>query len=122
MDDRWDLVTLFICVASYVCVAAPGIYHGTLRYESAADDLIDGAQLLPYPSLPVPPISPGHAASPSAEIPTSIALTEFHFILLYKDQVVGVCNLDEKLTYEEIIPLVSLSILLVSVIDFLRIV
>jgi hypothetical protein len=34
-------------------------------------------------------------------------LTEFHFILLYKDHVIGICNLDKKLTYEEVIPLVS---------------
>jgi vacuolar protein sorting-associated protein 18 len=42
-------------------------------------------------------------------MPTSIALTEFHFILLYKDRVAAVCNLDEKLTYEEPLPLVSLA-------------
>ena len=40
------------------------------------------------------------------EVPLSIALTEFHFLLLYKDRIAAVCNLNEKLTYEEILPLV----------------
>lgn len=87
---------------------APGIYHGTLNYESNSDDLIDGASLLPYPPLPSPSTSPSrNGSSATAEIPTSIALTEFHFVLLYKDEVIGVCKLDEKLTYQEIVPLVS---------------
>jgi Pep3/Vps18/deep orange family len=106
LDDRLTLLFLlvFVCLT---LIVAPGIYHGTLNYESNSDDLIDAAQLLPYPPLPVPPISPGHEAPTSTEIPTSIALTEFHFILLYKNSVVGICNLDEKLAYEEVISLVS---------------
>jgi vacuolar protein sorting-associated protein 18 len=85
---------------------APGIYHGTLNFESTSDDLIDATQLLPYPLFPSSPSSLG-SNSPTAEMPISIALTEFHFILLYKDRIASVCNLDEKLTYEEPLPLVS---------------
>jgi hypothetical protein len=110
LDDRSHLLSYFAFVLHWLSVVAPGIYHGTLNYESNSDDLIDAAQLLPYPSLPVPPISPGHEASASTDIPTSIALTEFHFILLYKDSIAGICNLDEKLTYEEVVPLVSASL------------
>lgn len=74
-----------------------GIYHGTMNYNEAnSDDFIDAADLLPYPY--------------TEELPTSIALTEFHFILLYKDRIVGVCNLDQKLTYEESLALVSRSL------------
>ncbi|KAF7985304.1 hypothetical protein HWV62_6475 [Athelia sp. TMB] len=78
-------------------MTGPGIYHGTLNYESTSEDRIDSAQLLPYPTFPD---SPGHE-----DHPTSIAVTQFHFILLYRDHVVAICNLDEKMTYEEIIPL-----------------
>ncbi|GLB36022.1 putative pep3/Vps18/deep orange family protein [Lyophyllum shimeji] len=78
-------------------MTGPGIYHGTLNYESATDDFVDAAQLLPYP-----PIST-NAEAP--ETPRSIVLTEFHFILLYKDRIAGVCNLDDQLKYEESIPL-----------------
>lgn len=35
-----------------------------------------------------------------------MALTEFHFVLLYKDRIVGVSSLNEQLAYEDIIPLV----------------
>lgn len=87
--------------------AAPGIYHGTLNFESASEDFIDAAQLLHYPAFTAAPASPGRDATATTEIPTSIALTQFHFILLYRDQVVAICNLDEKMTYEEVIPLVS---------------
>ncbi|KII93824.1 hypothetical protein PLICRDRAFT_49843 [Plicaturopsis crispa FD-325 SS-3] len=86
-------------------MTAPGIYHGTLNFESTSDDLIDGAQLLPYPILSPTSSSPDRGASTTAEAPVSIALTEFHFLLLYKDRITGVCILDEKLAYEESLPL-----------------
>ena len=35
-----------------------------------------------------------------------MALTEFHFMLLYRDRVIGISNLNEQLTYEEQLPLV----------------
>ncbi|KAF9244574.1 Pep3/Vps18/deep orange family-domain-containing protein [Melanogaster broomeanus] len=80
-------------------MTAPGIYHGTLNFDPNSDDHIDSTQLLPYPSF-------GSAASPPPpEVPTSIALTEFHFILLYGDRIVGICTLDGQQTYEDVIPL-----------------
>jgi hypothetical protein len=82
----------------------PGIYHGSLNFETNSDDLIDAAQLLPYPTFPA---SQSLASSETAETPVSMALTEFHIILLYKSRIAGVCSLDEKLTYEESLPLVS---------------
>lgn len=42
------------------------------------------------------------------DAPISMALTEFHFVLLYKDRIAAVSTLDEKLAYEEILPLVRL--------------
>ncbi|KZT75150.1 hypothetical protein DAEQUDRAFT_659721 [Daedalea quercina L-15889] len=71
----------------------PGIYHGALNYGSSSDDLIDGAQLLPYPAVM------------ASRMPLSMALTEFHFMLLYRDRVIGISNLNEQLTYEEQLPL-----------------
>lgn len=76
-----------------------GIYHGTLQFDSNSDELIDGAQLLPYPLLS----SQGAIGLPDP--PLSVALTNFHFLLLYQDRLVGVCNLNEKITYEEFLPL-----------------
>lgn len=67
------------------------MYHGKLNFESTTDDLIDAADVLPYPDNR-PPIS--------------MTLTEFHIVLLYRDRVLAHSILDKKLTYEEILPLV----------------
>uniref|UniRef100_A0A0W0FGN9 Uncharacterized protein n=1 Tax=Moniliophthora roreri TaxID=221103 RepID=A0A0W0FGN9_MONRR len=77
---------------SLAWMTGPGIYHGNLNFESTSDDLIDSADVLPYPGE-------------SAEFPVSIALTEFHYVILYKDRIVGVCSLDDSLAYEEPLPL-----------------
>lgn len=76
----------------------PGVYHGALKFDGDAESHIDGAALLPYPA---------QSDNSIPENPLSLSLTEFHFILLYKDRVIGICNLDDKLTYEETLPLVS---------------
>ncbi|KAJ7275181.1 Pep3/Vps18/deep orange family-domain-containing protein [Mycena haematopus] len=75
-----------------------GVYHGTLNFDSQTDNFIDGGDLLPYPSS-------FDGSGPPVWTPSSMALTEFHFVLLYGDRVVGVCNLDKKQTYEEPLPL-----------------
>ena len=36
-----------------------------------------------------------------------MAVTEFHFVLLYKDRIAAICSLDERLAYEEVMPVVS---------------
>ncbi|KAF8640380.1 hypothetical protein AX17_000050 [Amanita inopinata Kibby_2008] len=78
-------------------LTGPGIYHGSLRFDLECEDQIDSAQLLAYPSL--------QADSHVTQTPLSIALTEFHFILLNKDRILAVFNLNEKVAYEEAIPL-----------------
>ena len=89
----------------------PGIYHGNLNFESTSDDFIDNTQLFHYPTFTNSP-SGSLGDAPLSDPPTSIALTEFHFVLLYFDRIAGICILDEKLAYEEILPLVSKMLLL----------
>ncbi|RDX50413.1 hypothetical protein OH76DRAFT_1402447 [Lentinus brumalis] len=85
---------------------AAGIYHGNLDFESTSDDLIDGAQLLPYPIMASSPsLSPTRQNTASSTVPISMSLTEFHFLLLYRDRVLGISNLNEQLAYEELLPL-----------------
>ncbi len=89
-------------------ITAAGIYHGNLDFESTSDDLIDGAQLLPYPIMASSPsLSPTRQNTASSTVPISMSLTEFHFLLLYRDRVLGISNLNEQLAYEELLPLVS---------------
>lgn len=44
------------------------------------------------------------------ETPISLALTEFHFLLLYKDRIRAVCQLNDQIVYEEMIPVVRVKI------------
>ena len=81
---------------TFQCVG-PGIYHGSLNLETEGEDHIDTAALLPYPTS---------SGNDVPEVPLSLNLTEFHFILLYRERVVGICNLDDRMTYEETLPLV----------------
>jgi len=81
-------------------VSGQGIYHGSINYETSSEDHIDTAQLLQYPLIAA---SPGNEQS---KIPISLSVTEFHFVLLYDDRIAAICNLDEKKTYEEILPIV----------------
>lgn len=81
-----------------------GIFHGNLNFQSTSDDFIDAADVLPYP----PSITDG------VETPLSIALTEFHYMVLYRDRIVGICQLDDKIAWDEPLPLVRPSFTLVS--------
>ncbi|XP_006454639.1 hypothetical protein AGABI2DRAFT_176125 [Agaricus bisporus var. bisporus H97] len=76
-------------------MTAAGIYHGSLKIDTEAEDHIDNAQLLPYPTL---------TGLGTGDLPLSLALTEFHFLALYKDRVVGICNLNDHVAYEEQLP------------------
>src|ERR1700735_1553644 len=84
----------------------PGIYHGTLNFQSTTDDFIDGAQLFQYPSFPVSPSLSNEFPLPP--YPISMALTEFHLVLLYSDRIAAISVLNENLVYEEVLPLVSI--------------
>ncbi|KAG6329130.1 hypothetical protein ID866_9959, partial [Astraeus odoratus] len=81
----------------------PGIYYGTLNFDPSVDDHIDSTQLFPFPFLSQPSVSPISPSLP--QVPVSIALTEFHFVLLYSDRIIGICTLNGKQSYEDIIPL-----------------
>ncbi|GAA6060223.1 hypothetical protein JCM10212_002302 [Sporobolomyces blumeae] len=92
---------------SVAWMTGPGIYHGTLVFPSASSDLqpgdgiIDSASLVPYPSLGES--SPSSDAEP--RLPMSMALTEWHFILLYQDKICAIDLLNDKMVYEEALDL-----------------
>lgn len=112
-------------------LTGPGVYHGLLSYPSnatAGDSVIESANLLPYPAIAIEDegnanpnkrrcrISTtsngddsgfGNGAAPITEIPLGIALTEFHFVLLYQDRVMAISSLDDQVIFEEALPLKS---------------
>lgn len=81
-------------------MTAAGVYHGSLKIDTESEDHIDNAQLLPYPNL---------LGLGTNDFPLSLTLTEFHFLFLYKDRVVGICNLNDDLAYEEQLPVVRIA-------------
>jgi len=85
---------------NFAWLTNPGIYHGSLVFGSqdVGDSVIDSAKLLPYPTT-------SSNNDMSAEVPLSIALTEFHFILLYKERVKAICQLNDQVVFDDIIPL-----------------
>jgi len=55
---------------------------------------------------PTNPLESGETQVDS--VPLSIAMTEFHFILLYKDRIRAICHLNDEIVYEEMINLVCI--------------
>jgi hypothetical protein len=76
-----------------------------MNIDADSEDHIDGAALLPYPS----------SGGTEMGTPLSLSLTEFHFILLYKDRILGICSLDDRLAYEESLPIVRHFVPILSV-------
>ncbi|CAB4425152.1 unnamed protein product [Rhizophagus irregularis] len=86
---------------NFAWLTGPGIYHGSLVFGSqdTGDSVIDSAKLLPYPS------TANNDSTAVAEFPLSSALTEFHFILLYKERVKAICQLNDQVVFDDVIPL-----------------
>ena len=92
-------------------LTGPGVYHGVLNLadQKPGGSVIDSANLLPYPAVAVDDANDRNNGNggidPVAEIPLSISLTQFHFLLLYRDRIMGISSLDDRLVYEEGLPL-----------------
>ncbi|GAA5932223.1 hypothetical protein JCM3775_001164 [Rhodotorula graminis] len=88
---------------SMAWLTAPGIYRGQLVFPSSSADLqpgdgiIDTASLIPFPSDPASFFPSGEQQDP----PISMALTEWHFVLLYDDKICAVDLLTDKVVYHE---------------------
>ncbi|OBZ89341.1 Vacuolar protein sorting-associated protein 18 [Choanephora cucurbitarum] len=77
-----------------------GIYHGSFDF-SEKKQLLEHTQLLPFPKT----LYDQQTDCLVAEKPLSMVMTEFHFILLYSTHIRALCRLNEKLVFEEQIPL-----------------
>lgn len=96
-------------------MSGPGIYSGSLSYSSQepGDGIIDSAQLVPYPTdaqatryNASPFAGPQEQSQAPAEGPISMAMTEHHFVLLFKDRVKVIRMLDDRVVYEETLDIV----------------
>ncbi|KAG0263918.1 hypothetical protein DFQ27_001570 [Actinomortierella ambigua] len=88
---------------TFAWLTGPGIYHGNLVFgsQNPGDTVIDAAQLLPYPATRLD----SDSTTAVSEIPIAIALTEFHFILLNRERVRAINQLNDQIVFDELIPL-----------------
>ncbi|UZJ55107.1 hypothetical protein CBS101457_004427 [Exobasidium rhododendri] len=103
-------------------LTGPGIYHGLLTFQDqrVGDSVIDSANLLPYPAMALESQDDQGREETVAEIPLSIALTEFHFILLYRDRIMAISSLDDRVAYEETLPLQPQERIIATAVDVSR--
>ncbi|EJU01938.1 hypothetical protein DACRYDRAFT_94898 [Dacryopinax primogenitus] len=82
-------------------LTSSGIYTSLLTFPplSGSQGPIDSARLLPFPEAT--------SGTPDAEpeLPIGLAMTEWHYVLLYPSHLVGISLLSEKKVWEEHLPL-----------------
>jgi hypothetical protein len=64
--------------------------------------------LLPYPtssSSSTPVFTRSATSSDPASIPISAVITQYHYLLLYQNRIVGISREEEKVVWEEMLPL-----------------
>ncbi|KAK8861498.1 hypothetical protein IAR55_002319 [Kwoniella newhampshirensis] len=91
-------------------LTAPGLYTSSLA-TSNSSEILTKPSLLPYPSLEAPAavsafsrqIAPTTPSIPPT--PIAVAMTQWHWLLLYSDRIVGVSKENEKMVWEEALPL-----------------
>lgn len=93
-----------------------GIYHGSFDFSEKSNQLLEHTQLLPFPKTQYDQ----QTDCLMAEKPLMMVMTEFHFILLYTTHVRAVCRLNEKLVFEEQIPLNQSEVVQGMVIDNIK--
>ncbi|KAG2207051.1 hypothetical protein INT46_009184 [Mucor plumbeus] len=86
---------------TFAWLTGAGIYHGNLDFSGKDNHVITDANLLPFP----PTTYDEESGNLVTDIPTSIVITEFHFVLLYAGYVRAICRLNDKIVFEEVIPL-----------------
>lgn len=101
--------------SSFAWMIGPGVYRGSFVSGAPAsgNTVFDRAKLVPYPALQ----NRGARATGAGDQaqPISVAMTEFHYLLLYKDRIVAVCILNDEVVLDELLPHVRSSFFFVCV-------
>ncbi|KAJ3274967.1 hypothetical protein HK104_003995, partial [Borealophlyctis nickersoniae] len=86
---------------TFAWLTAPGLYHGSLVFgnQNIGDSVVDNAQLLPVIA------SSSDVPFSTEDIPISVNITEFHYLLLFKDRIKAIHSLSSEVVYDEEIPL-----------------
>ncbi|SCV68374.1 BQ2448_495 [Microbotryum intermedium] len=124
VDSKGNIIGLGL-PKSVAWLTGPGIYHGALTFPPPSSDhlqpgdgIIESASLVPFPSLPT---APTHVTSTfqrsysdtqrqlaeRIDTPISMALIEWHIVLLYEDKIRVIGLLSDKVVFEEPLDLPS---------------
>lgn len=91
----------------FLWMTGKGMLTGELIFGSQkpGDSVINNSKIISYPEEYIK--SKGNIKTEKAieTIPLSIAITQFHYLLLYKKKLKAMCVLDNNIIYEEEIPL-----------------
>ncbi|ORX60830.1 hypothetical protein BCR36DRAFT_314682 [Piromyces finnis] len=104
----------------FVWTTGKGMYTGELIFGSqkSGGSVINNSRLVSYPEEYVK--AENKVTKPVESIPLSVAITQFHTLLLYKKKIKAMCNLDDSIIYEEDIPLEQDEKILGLKMDFIK--
>jgi len=90
---------------SFGWLTSPGVFYGDIIFgsQNPGDTLFQDTKLFPYPASSPDPDNQFRMPEP----PIDFVITDFHFLLLYKEKFQAICRLDERVVQE--VPLHSMS-------------
>ncbi|WWC97049.1 hypothetical protein V866_003926 [Kwoniella sp. B9012] len=95
--------------SALVWLTAPGLYTSSIA-TSLSSDILTKPSLIPYPSFddPSTPAFNRNASSNSISTPPTpiaVSITQWHWLLLYPNRIVGISRETEKVVWDEHLPL-----------------
>ncbi|WWC87797.1 uncharacterized protein L201_002689 [Kwoniella dendrophila CBS 6074] len=95
--------------SALVWLTAPGLYTSSIS-TSLSNDILTKPSLIPYSSFDNPSTPAFNRNVPVSSpvtppIPTAISITQWHWLLLYPNRIVGISRETEKVVWDEQLPL-----------------
>ena len=87
----------------------PGLYTSEIAVANGTD-ILTKPSLLPYPTsgeASQPAFNRSNKPNSAEPLPLGIAISQWHWLLLYSDRLVGISRATEKVVFEESIHLAS---------------
>ncbi|WWC68724.1 uncharacterized protein I206_102658 [Kwoniella pini CBS 10737] len=97
--------------SALVWLTAPGLYTSPIA-TSLSNDLLTKPSLIPYPSFDTPSTPAFNRNVPASTssrspIPIAVSITQWHWLLLYSNRIVGISRETEKVVWDEQLPLAT---------------
>nr|XP_018264614.1 uncharacterized protein I303_02787 [Kwoniella dejecticola CBS 10117]OBR86772.1 hypothetical protein I303_02787 [Kwoniella dejecticola CBS 10117] len=97
--------------SALVWLTTPGLYTSSVA-TSLSNDILTKPSLIPYPSFDSPsaPAFSRNASSSTPSlppIPISVSITQWHWLLLYSNRIIGISRETEKVVWDEQLPMAA---------------